>query len=148
MKKTALLAAIGLIAAAPAFAETGITDKEIKIGQTMPYSGPVSFYAIEGRAQDAYFRMINEKGGVNGRKITLVSLDDAFSPPKTVEATRRMVEQDGVLFTFSSVGTAAQTAVQKYLASKKVPPEPPYSSSMQSPHQPRSASFFAISSEW
>ncbi len=99
----------------------GVSDTEIRIGQTMPYSGPASFYGIEGRAQDAYFRMINEKGGINGRKITLVSLDDAFSPPKTVEATRRMVEQDGVLFTFSSVGTAAQTAVQKYLASKKVP---------------------------
>lgn len=99
----------------------GVSDTEIRIGQTMPYSGPASFYGIEGRAQEAYFRSVNEKGGVNGRKITLVSLDDAFSPPKTVEATRRMVEQEGVLFTFSSIGTAAQTAVQRYLTSKKVP---------------------------
>jgi ABC-type branched-subunit amino acid transport system substrate-binding protein len=99
----------------------GVSDTEIRIGQTMPYSGPASFYAIEGRAQEAYFRAINEKGGVNGRKINLISLDDSFSPPKTVEATRRMVEQDGILFTFSSIGTAAQTAVQKYLAAKKVP---------------------------
>ena len=99
----------------------GVSDTEIRIGQTMPYSGPVSFYGIEGRAQEAYFRKVNEAGGVNGRKINLVTLDDAFSPPKTVEATRRMVEQDGVLFTFSSVGTAAQTAVQKYLTTKKVP---------------------------
>jgi ABC-type branched-subunit amino acid transport system substrate-binding protein len=99
----------------------GVSDTEIRIGQTMPYSGPLSSYGIEGRAEAAYFRMINEQGGINGRKINLISLDDAFSPPKTVEATRRLVESDGILFTFTSVGTAAQTAVQKYLAGKKVP---------------------------
>lgn len=117
----ALVAAMALPAAAQKKYGPGVSDTEIRIGQTMPYSGPLSSYGIEGRAEEAYFKMINEKGGVNGRKITLVSLDDAFSPPKTVEATRRMVEQDIVLFTFTSVGTAAQTAVQKYLASKKVP---------------------------
>lgn len=116
-----LVAAMTLPAAAQKKYGPGVSDTEIRIGQTMPYSGPLSSYGIEGRAEEAYFKMINEKGGVNGRKITLVSLDDAFSPPKTVEATRRMVEQDVVLFTFTSVGTAAQTAVQKYLASKKVP---------------------------
>jgi branched-chain amino acid transport system substrate-binding protein len=99
----------------------GVTDTEIKLGQTMPYSGPASAYGIEGRAEVAYFQMINEQGGVNGRKINLISLDDAFSPPKTVEATRKLVEQENVLATFSSVGTAAQTAVQKYLNAKKVP---------------------------
>ena len=116
---------LAMLAATSAFAQKnygpGVSDTEIRIGQTMPYSGPASFYGIEGRAQEAWFRKINEAGGINGRKIKLVSLDDAFSPPKTVEATRRMVEQEGVLFTFSSVGTAAQTAVQKYLVSKKVP---------------------------
>ena len=116
---------LAMLAATSAFAQKnygpGVSDTEIRIGQTMPYSGPASFYGIEGRAQEAWLRKINEAGGINGRKIKLVSLDDAFSPPKTVEATRRMVEQEGVLFTFSSVGTAAQTAVQKYLVSKKVP---------------------------
>ena len=121
----ALTAALAMVAATSAFAQknygSGVSDTEIRIGQTMPYSGPASFYGIEGRAQEAYFRKINEAGGINGRKIKLISLDDAFSPPKTVEATRRMVEQEGVLFTFSSIGTAAQTAVQRYLTSKKVP---------------------------
>ena len=117
----AALALLTLPAAAQKKYGPGVSDTEIRIGQTMPYSGPVSFYGIEGRAQEAYFRKVNEAGGINGRKITLISLDDAFSPPKTVEATRRMVEQDVVLFTFSSVGTAAQTAVQKYLTTKKVP---------------------------
>ena len=117
----ALLAATTLAASAQKKYGPGVSDTEIRIGQTMPYSGPLSFYGIEGRAQAAYFRKVNDAGGVNGRKINLISLDDAFSPPKTVEATRRMVEQEVVLFTFSSVGTAAQTAVQKYLYSKKVP---------------------------
>ena len=115
-----LLATLGAAGADKTYGP-GVSDTEIRIGQTMPYSGPLSSYGIEGRAEEAYFRMINEKGGINGRKITLISLDDAFSPPKTVEATRRMVEQEIVLFTFTSVGTAAQTAVQKYLTSKKVP---------------------------
>lgn len=117
--------AVALLAATAASAEKkygqGVTDTEIKIGQTMPYSGPASAYGMLGRAQAAYFQMINEQGGINGRKIKLISLDDAFSPPKAVEATRRLVEDDGVLFTFSSVGTAAQSAVHKYLNAKKVP---------------------------
>ncbi len=100
----------------------GVSDTEIKIGQTMPYSGPASAYGIEGRAQAAFFQMLNEtKGGVNGRKIKFISLDDAFSPPKTIEQTRKLVEDDGVFMTFSSIGTAAQSAVQKYLNTRKVP---------------------------
>jgi ABC-type branched-subunit amino acid transport system substrate-binding protein len=121
----AAVAATALLAATAADAQKkygqGVTDAEIKIGQTMPYSGPASAYGILGRAQAAYFQMVNEKGGINGRKIKFISLDDAFSPPKTVEATRRLVEDDGVLLTLSSVGTAAQSAVQKYLNAKKVP---------------------------
>lgn len=121
----AAVVAAALVAASAASAQKkyaqGVSDAEIRIGQTMPYSGPASAYGILGRAQVAYFRMINEQGGVNGRKINLISLDDGFSPPKTVEATRRLVEDDGVFFTFSSVGTAAQSAVQKYLNAKKVP---------------------------
>jgi ABC-type branched-subunit amino acid transport system substrate-binding protein len=122
MMATALVAlcAFGAQAAEKKYGP-GVSDTEIKLGQTMPYSGPASAYGIEGRAEVAYFEMINEQGGVNGRKINLISLDDAFSPPKTVEATRKLVEQENVLATFSSVGTAAQTAVQKYLNAKKVP---------------------------
>ena len=75
----------------------GVTDTEVKIGQTMPYSGPASAYGTQGRIEDAYYAMINSKGGINGRKITMLSLDDAYSPPKTVEQTRRLVEQDEVL---------------------------------------------------
>ena len=99
----------------------GVTDTEIKIGQTIPYSGPVSAYGTIGRAQAAYFEMINAKGGVNGRKIRLISLDDAFSPPKTVEHTRRLVESDNVLLIFSSLGTPTNSAIYKYLNAKKVP---------------------------
>ena len=99
----------------------GVTDTEIKIGQTMPYSGPLSAYGTVGRAQAAYFEMINAKGGVNGRKIRLISLDDAFSPPKTVEHTRRLVEAEQVLLIFSSLGTPTNSAILKYLNAKKVP---------------------------
>ena len=120
---TALLLATALAAhAEKKYGPQGVTDTEIRIGQTMPYSGPASAYGIEGRAQAAYFQMLNEtKGGINGRKIKFISLDDAFSPPKTVEQTRKLVEDDGVFMTFSSIGTAAQSAVQKYLNAKKVP---------------------------
>lgn len=121
MKKTALLAAIGLIAAAPALAETGITDKEIKIGQTMPYSGPASAYGTVGLLEQAYFAMINARGGVNGRKIKLISLDDGYSPPKALEQTRRLVEQEEVLAIVGQLGTLTSTAAQKYLNSRKVP---------------------------
>ena len=83
----------------------GVTDTEIKIGQTMPYSGPASAYGVIGRTETAYFKMINEQGGVNGRKITLISLDDAYSPPRTVEQVRRLVEQEKVAFLVSTLGT-------------------------------------------
>jgi len=99
----------------------GVTDTEIKLGQTMAYSGPVSAYGQYGKAEAAYFRMLNEQGGVNGRKINLVSLDDGYSPPKTVEQTRRLVESERVLALFQNLGTASNTAIQKYIAARKVP---------------------------
>jgi branched-chain amino acid transport system substrate-binding protein len=99
----------------------GVSDTEIKIGQTMPYSGPASGYASVGLTEQAYYKMINEQGGVNGRKIVLISLDDSYSPPKTVEQTRRLVESDNVLAVVGSLGTAANTSIHKYLESKKVP---------------------------
>ena len=99
----------------------GITDAEIKIGQTMPYSGPASAYGVIGRAEAAYFRMINEQGGVNGRKINLISVDDGYSPPKTVEQTRRLVEQEHVAFLANSLGTAPNAAVRQYCNDNKVP---------------------------
>ncbi|HTS53828.1 MAG TPA: ABC transporter substrate-binding protein [Burkholderiales bacterium] len=99
----------------------GVTDTEIKIGQTMPYSGPVSTYGTYGKAQSAFFRMVNEHGGINGRKITLLSLDDGYSPPRTVEQIRKLVEQDEVLMIFSSFGTPTNTAIVKYLNARKVP---------------------------
>jgi branched-chain amino acid transport system substrate-binding protein len=92
----------------------GVTDTEIKIGQTMPFSGPASAYGVIGRAEAAYFRMINENGGVNGRKINLISIDDGFSPTKTVEQTRRLVEQEGVAFLFGSLGDPTNLAVRQY----------------------------------
>ena len=86
----------------------GVTDTEIKIGQTMPYSGPASAYGVIGRTEAAYFKMINEQGGVNGRKINLISLDDGYSPPKTVEQVRRLVEEEHVAFLFTALGTPPQ----------------------------------------
>jgi branched-chain amino acid transport system substrate-binding protein len=99
----------------------GVTATEIKIGQTMPYSGPASAYGAIGKADTAYFKMINEKGGINGRKITLISLDDGYTAPKAKEQTRKLVEDEGVAIVFGSVGTAPNTAVQPYLNEKKVP---------------------------
>ena len=99
----------------------GVTATEIKIGQSMPYSGQASSYGMIGKAETAYFKMLNEKGGINGRKINLVSLDDGYVPAKAVEQTRKLVEDEGVAFIFNSVGTATNTAVQKYLNDKKVP---------------------------
>ncbi|MFB9266797.1 ABC transporter substrate-binding protein [Bradyrhizobium erythrophlei] len=101
--------------------DTGATDTEIKIGQTVPFSGPYSVYAGIGKTQAAYLRMINDQGGINGRKLNLIQYDDAYSPPKTVEQVRKLVEGDEVLFTFQVIGTAANAAVQKYLNGKKVP---------------------------
>ena len=99
----------------------GVTDTEILLGQTMPYSGPASAYGTYGKAQAAFFRMLNEHGGVNGRKIKLLSLDDGYSPPRTVEQIRKLVEQDQVLMIFSSFGTPTNTAIVKYLNVKKIP---------------------------
>ncbi len=114
-----------VLAGSPAFAEkkydTGATDTEIKIGQTVPFSGPASAYASIGKTEAAYFKMINELGGINGRKINLIQYDDGYSPPKAVEFVRKLVEEDGVLFTFQVIGTASNAAVQKYLNTKKVP---------------------------
>ena len=101
--------------------DPGATDTEIKIGQTVPFSGPASAYATIGKAQAAYFNMINEQGGVNGRKINLIQYDDAYSPPKAVEQVRKLVESDEVLLTFQIIGTPSNAAVQKYLNAKKVP---------------------------
>ena len=101
--------------------DPGATDTEIKIGQTVPFSGPASAYATIGKAQAAYFNMINAQGGVNGRKINLIQYDDAYSPPKAVEQVRKLVESDEVLLTFQIIGTPSNAAVQKYLNVKKVP---------------------------
>jgi branched-chain amino acid transport system substrate-binding protein len=122
----ALLAGTALAAAVSAQAQKnygpGASDAEIKLGQTVAYSGPGSAYSMVGRMSVAYFKMLNEtKGGINGRKINLLSVDDAYSPPKTVEVTRKLVESDQVLGMVNSMGTAAQTSVQKYLNAKKVP---------------------------
>src|SRR3954467_1421595 len=96
--------------------------KEIKLGQTMPYSGPASAYGTIGKVHQAYFKKINdEQGGVNGHKINLISLDDGYSPPKTVEQVRRLVEQDDVLLTFQTLGTPPNSAIHKYMNQKKVP---------------------------
>jgi branched-chain amino acid transport system substrate-binding protein len=99
----------------------GASDTEIKIGNTMPYSGPASAYGVIGKSETAYFNMINEQGGVNGRKINFISRDDGYSPPKTVELVRKLVEEDQVLFTFNILGTPPNTAVQGYLNDNKVP---------------------------
>jgi len=101
--------------------DTGATDTEIKIGNIMPYSGPLSAYGVIGKTEQAYFNKINAEGGINGRKINFVSYDDAYSPPKTVEQARKLVESDEVLFIFNSLGTPPNSAIQKYMNSKKVP---------------------------
>jgi len=101
--------------------DTGATDTEIKIGNIMPYSGPASAYGVIGKTEAAYFKKINDAGGINGRKINFISYDDAYSPPKTVEQARKLVESDEVLFVFNSLGTPPNSAIQKYMNSKKVP---------------------------
>lgn len=101
--------------------DTGASDTEIKIGNIEAYSGPASAYGIIGKTEEAYFKMINDQGGIKGRKINFISYDDAYSPPKTVEQTRKLVESDEVLFIFNPLGTPTQSAVQKYLNAKKVP---------------------------
>src|SRR5271168_4159650 len=109
------------ISAAWAANAPGVTDTEIKVGQTMPYSGPASSYGVIGRAHAAYFKMINGQGGVNGRKINLLSVDDGYSPPKTVEQVRRLVEQEQVAFLFQTLGTPTNAAIRQYLNNNKVP---------------------------
>jgi branched-chain amino acid transport system substrate-binding protein len=101
--------------------DTGATDTEIKIGNIMPYSGPASAYGVIGKTEAAYFKKINDAGGINGRKINFISYDDGYSPPKTVEQARKLVESDEVLFIFNSLGTPPNSAIQKYMNSKKVP---------------------------
>ncbi|MDB5521459.1 MAG: branched-chain amino acid transporter substrate-binding protein [Tardiphaga sp.] len=101
--------------------DTGATDTEIKIGNIMPYSGPASSYGLIGKTEAAYFKMINDQGGINGRKINFISYDDGYSPPKAVEQVRKLVESDEVLLVFNSLGTPSNTAFQKYMNAKKVP---------------------------
>jgi ABC-type branched-subunit amino acid transport system substrate-binding protein len=125
IKTTFAVAALGLALALPAGAQkkydTGASDTEIKIGNTIPYSGPASAYGTIGKAEAAYFKMVNEQGGIGGRKINYISLDDGYSPPKAVEMARRLVEQDEVLFLLGTLGTPSNTAIHKYMNSKKVP---------------------------
>ena len=128
MRSVQLLAATALAialsvtsAAAQKKYDIGATDTEIKIGQTVPFSGPASAYAGIGKTQAAYMKMINDQGGINGRKINWISYDDGYSPPKTVEQIRKLIESDEVFLVFNALGTPTQTAVQKYHNAKKVP---------------------------
>jgi ABC-type branched-subunit amino acid transport system substrate-binding protein len=117
--------AFAIVAASPVHAQKkygpGASDTEIKLGQTMPYSGPASAYGAIGKAELAYFKMLNDQGGINGRKINLISLDDAYSPPRAVEQTRKLVEQDQVLALFQPLGTPSNSAIHKYVNARKVP---------------------------
>lgn len=126
LKRATTAAMLAAMMALPALAadkkyDVGATDTEIKIGQTMPYSGPASAYGVTGKAEIAYWKMVNARGGINGRKVTFLSMDDGYSPPKTVEQTRKLVEQDEVLAIVGSLGTPTNSAIQKYLNSKKIP---------------------------
>jgi branched-chain amino acid transport system substrate-binding protein len=124
-KLSAALCLLTLVATGPARAQKqydpGASDTEIRIGNIMPYSGPVSAYRTLGQAEAAFFRMINDQGGINGRKVNFISYDDAYSPPKAVEQARKLVESDEVLLIFQAFGTASNTAIQKYMNAKKVP---------------------------
>ncbi|QQO19618.1 ABC transporter substrate-binding protein [Bradyrhizobium diazoefficiens] len=117
----ALTAALSTAASAQKKYDTGASDTEIKIGNIMPYSGPASAYGVIGKTEEAFFRKVNAEGGINGRKINFISYDDAYSPPKTVEQARKLVESDEVLLIFNSLGTPPNSAIQKYMNSKKVP---------------------------
>src|SRR5437899_7409331 len=123
----ALAAGLALLAASgsPSFAQKkydiGATDTEIKIGNIMPYSGAASAYGVIGKTEAAYFNKINAEGGINGRKINFISQDDAYTPPKTVERARKLVESDEVLLIFNSLGTPPNSAIHKYMNQKKVP---------------------------
>jgi branched-chain amino acid transport system substrate-binding protein len=117
----ALIVGMSLIGATASAQTPGVTATEIKIGNTNPYSGPASAYGTIGRGIGAYFKKVNDEGGINGRKINYITYDDAYSPPKTVEMIRRLVEQDEVAFTFNTLGTPPNTAIHKYMNQKKVP---------------------------
>jgi len=117
----ALAAGLSTAATAQKKYDTGASDTEIKIGNIMPYSGPASAYGVIGKTEQAYFNKINAEGGINGRKINFISYDDGYSPPKTVEQARKLVESDEVLFIFNSLGTPPNSAIQKYMNAKKVP---------------------------
>jgi branched-chain amino acid transport system substrate-binding protein len=121
----ASMAGLAVAVATPALAQkkydTGANDKEIKIGNTNPYSGPASAYGTIGKTIDAYFKKVNAEGGINGRKINFISYDDGYSPPKAVEQVRKLVESDEVLLVFQPLGTPSNTAIQKYMNAKKVP---------------------------
>src|SRR6201981_1936884 len=123
--RAAALAAVALVVASPAHAQKkygpGVTDKEIKIATTTPFSGPASAYSAGAVSATAYFQLINDTGGVNGRKINYIALDDAYSPPKTVEQIRRLIESEEVLFLVNPVGTATNMAVVKYINQKHGP---------------------------
>jgi branched-chain amino acid transport system substrate-binding protein len=127
LRTAAFSAAVTAIAFTPGNAlaqkkyDTGANDTEIKIGNIIPYSGPASAYGLIGKTEEAYFKMINDKGGINGRKVNFVSYDDAYSPPKAVEQVRKLVESDEVLVVFNPLGTPSNTAIQKYLNGKKIP---------------------------
>ena len=116
-----LILASGLAAWAAGQYGPGVSDTEIKLGNTMPYSGPASSYGVIGKVDAAYFAMVNEQGGINGRKITFISRDDSYSPPKTVEQVRQLVEQDQVLLIFNSLGTPPNMAIHGYMNDNKVP---------------------------
>jgi branched-chain amino acid transport system substrate-binding protein len=117
----ALFAATSTCALAQKKYDPGASDTEIKIGNIMPYSGPASAYGVIGKTEEAYFRKVNAEGGINGRKISFLSYDDGYSPPKAVEQARKLVESDGVLLIFNSLGTPSNVAIQKYMNDKKVP---------------------------
>src|SRR5690242_14590976 len=126
MGLAAFTAALAIVAATSTYAadkkyDTGATDTEIRIGNIMPYSGPASAYGVIGKTEEAYFNKINAEGGINGRKIKFISYDDAYSPPKTVEQARKLVDSDEVLFIFNSLGTSTNSAIRKYMNEKKVP---------------------------
>ena len=125
MKVSIVFLAVSLAIAGPAAAQKkydpGASDREIKIGNTNPYSGPASAYGTIGKSIAAYFKMVNDQGGINGRKINFITYDDSYSPPKTVEMARKLVEQDEVLFVFQTLGTPSNTAIHKYMNMKKVP---------------------------
>src|SRR5437016_7426207 len=125
MKRFLITLAALALATPLAFAQKkydqGASDTEIRIGNTNPYSGPASAYGTIGKSIAAYFRMVNDQGGINGRKVNFITYDDGYSPPKTVEMVRKLVEQDQVLFVFQTLGTPSNTAIHKYMNAKKVP---------------------------